>query len=129
MNDIDVAKSAITAVLPARQGEIESDCVRGFAALELKDGRSGLRAHAMGAGATGARLWASYEDKLVGLKSEAAAKAPRFIQTNLSVAVNCARDDSGTRISRHRKGSSLAWLPARLHRLAFRGLSCRFRQQ
>jgi hypothetical protein len=27
MNDIDVAKSAITEVLPTRQGEIESDPV------------------------------------------------------------------------------------------------------
>jgi len=43
MNDIDAAKSAIFEVLTTRQGEIVSDPARGFAALELEDGRNRSR--------------------------------------------------------------------------------------
>jgi hypothetical protein len=43
MSEIDVAKSAIAEVLTTRQGEVESDPGRGFAALELNNGRNRSR--------------------------------------------------------------------------------------
>jgi hypothetical protein len=43
MNNIETARSAIIEVLTTRQGETGSDPARGFAALELGDGRNRSR--------------------------------------------------------------------------------------